>query len=81
MIIAVPKPAGKVNKSRPINTLLQHQVKRLWEIEQQHIPKHRTGIAIDPEKLDSMTEREAAEFIKRMTAKLHELGKKPKRTR
>jgi hypothetical protein len=75
VIINVPKPAGKANKNRPINTLLQNQVKRLWEIEQNHIPAHRTGVAIDPNKLDSMTEGEAAEFIKRMTAKLQELGR------
>jgi hypothetical protein len=77
MIINVPKPAGKANKDRPINTLLQHQVKRLWEIEQSHIPAHRTGIAIDPNKLDLMTEGEAAKFIKRMTTKLQDLGRKP----
>src|ERR1039458_6230887 len=77
-VIAVPKPAGKPNKSRPINNLLQYQVQRFREIEQRHIPAHRTGLAVDPSK---MTEGEAAEYIKRMTAKLHELGAKPKKTR
>jgi hypothetical protein len=77
-VIVVPKPAGKVNKDRKINTLLEHQVKRLREIEQRHIPSHQTGLAVDPAK---MTEGEAAEFIKRMTTKLRELGVKPKRTR
>ena len=31
MNIDVPKPAAKPNKSRPISTLLQYQIKRLWE--------------------------------------------------
>ena len=77
-VIAVPKPAGKANKGRQINTLLQYQVQRFREIEQRHIPAHQTGLAVDPSK---MTEGEAGEYIKRMTAKLHELGPKPKRTR
>ena len=78
IVIPVPKPAGKPNKARKINTLLEHQVKRLREIEQAHIPTHQTGLPVDPQ---NMTEGEAAEYIRRMTAKLHELGKKPKRTR
>jgi hypothetical protein len=78
LIVQVPKPAGKAKKDRQINTLLQYQVQRFREIEQRHIPKHRTGLPVDPSK---MTEGEAAEYIKRMTAKLHELGPKPKRTR
>ena len=77
-VILVPKPAGKPNKARKINTLLEHQVRRLWEIEQRHIPLHQTGLPVDPQ---NMTEGEAAEYIRRMTAKLHELGPKPKRTR
>jgi len=78
VIVPVPKPQGKANQGRRINTLLEHQVKRLLEIEQKHIPAHRTGLTIDPAK---MTEGEAAGYIKSMTAKLHELGKKPKRKR
>ena len=78
LIVHVPKPAGKPNKSRQINTLLQYQVQRFREIEKGHIPAHQTGLAVDPSK---MTEGEAGEYIKRMTAKLHELGPKPKRTR
>jgi len=78
VIVQVPKPAGRAKKDRQINTLLQYQVQRFREIEQQHIPAHQTGLAVDPSK---MTEGEAAEYIKRMTAKLHELGPKPKRTR
>jgi hypothetical protein len=81
MNIDIPKPAAKPNKSRPINTLLQYQIKRLWEVEQLHVPAHRTGISIDPEKLHELTEGQAAEYIRRMTAKLRELGPKPKRTR
>jgi len=77
VIVPVPKPQGKAKKDRPINTLLEYQVRRFLEIEQRHIPKHRTGLMVDPAK---MTEGEAAKYIKRMTAKLHELGKKPKRT-
>lgn len=78
IVISVPKPAGKPNKARKINTLLEHQVKRLREIELGHIPTHRTGLPIDPQ---NMTEGEAAAYIRRMTAKLHELGPRPKRTR
>jgi hypothetical protein len=77
-VIPVPKPAGRPNKARKINTLLEHQVRRLREIERGHVPMHQTGLAVDPQ---NMTEGEAAEYIRRMTAKLHELGKKPKRTR
>lgn len=77
-VIVVPKPAGTHNKHRKINTLLEHQVKRLMEIEQRHIPAHQTGLTGDPSK---MTEAQAAEYIKAMTRKLHELGPKPKRTR
>jgi hypothetical protein len=79
IVIPVPKPAGKANKARKVNTLLEHQVRRLWEIEQRHIPDHKTGLTVkNPEE---NTEGEAAEYIRRMTAKLHELGPKPKRTR
>ena len=74
MIVRVPKPAGKINKDRPINTLLEHQVRRLRETELRHIPRHRTGLAVDPSK---MTEGEAANYIRQMTAKIHELGPKP----
>lgn len=81
-VIAVPKPAGNANKHRKINTLLEHQVRRLWEIEQRHIPAHQTaGLPVHPTKMAEMTEAQAAEYIKGMTAKLHELGPKPKRTR
>jgi hypothetical protein len=73
-VIVVPKPAGKLNKDRPINTLLEHQVRRLQEIEQAHVPAHRTGMAVDPKH---MTEGQAAEYIRRMTTKLQELGPKP----
>jgi hypothetical protein len=79
MNIDVPKPAAKPRKDRPINTLLQYQVKRLWEVEQRHVPAHRSGISIDPERLHEMTEGQAAEYIRKVTAKLHELGPKPKR--
>ena len=78
VIVSVPKPKGKVNKDRPINTLLEYQVRHFIEVEKSHIPVHRTGLAVDPA---NMTEGEAAKYIKRMTAKLHELGKKPKRKR
>ena len=76
-VIAVPKPAAKPNKNRPINTLLKHQVMRLMDIERRHIPDHRSGTVVD---LQNMTEGQAAEYIRQVTAKLHQLGEKPKRT-
>lgn len=81
MNIDVPKPAAKPNKSRTINTLLQYQVKRLWEIEQLHVPAHRSGMSVDPQRLHEMTEGQAAKYIRKMTAKLHQLGPKPKKQR
>lgn len=73
MIVKIPKPSSKPRKSRPVNALLQHQVERLREIEMRHlIPLHRSGSEIDPAK---MTEGEAAEYIRKMTATLHRVVK------
>ena len=91
MIIPVPKPEAKINKDRPINTLLQSQVRHLLEVEHQHlIAPHRTGETMDltpmseeaiQKYLQSWTEGQAARYIRKMTAKLHELNTKPKKTR
>src|SRR5690348_7093276 len=90
-IVPFPKPSGKPNKKRRLNMLLRHQVRRLREIELRHIPQHHTGFGPELAKMNEaqaeeyirerMTEGEAAEYIRLMTAKLHELKETPKSKR
>jgi hypothetical protein len=91
MIIPIAKPQTKIDKNRPINLLLQAQVRHLLEIEHRQLPPfQRTGETEDlspmskdqmDEYLKSWTEGRAADYIGKMTAKLHEINTKPKRTR
>lgn len=66
--IRVPKPpADALNKDRRISELLKSQLKHMQEVEK-HLPAHhQTRTNIDAIK----TEREAAKYIRTITAKLH----------
>jgi hypothetical protein len=68
-IIRVPKAAGEYNPNRPLskNTLLLSQVKHFFQAEQNLAAEDRTGIS--PEAI--LTEGQAAEYIRKVTAKLH----------
>jgi hypothetical protein len=72
-VIRVPKPnrSKSYQPHRPVgkNTLLLNQVKHFKEIEKDLAPEHKTGIAHE----EIRTEGEAADYIKRMTLKIHEL--------
>jgi len=75
-VIRVPRPnRGKsYQPHRPVakNTLLLNQVKHFKELEKGLAAQHQTGIA--PEEI--LTEGQAADYIKRMTLKMHELHRK-----
>jgi hypothetical protein len=74
-IIRVPKTArSSYQPHRPLwkNTLLQNQVRHFLEVEKDLPPEHRTDIVYDSIK----TEADAAEYIRRVTEKLHSLGAK-----
>jgi len=91
MIIPIARPQTKIDKNRPINTLLQSQVRHFLDVEhKQLIPFHRTGETRDltpmseeeiQKYLQSWTEGQAAAYIRKMTTKLHEINTKPKKTR
>ena len=69
-VIRVPKPAASsFNMHRPLskNTLLLNQVKHFLELERRLSVEDRTGMDFDA----IQTEAHAAEYIRRMTAKLH----------
>lgn len=69
-VIRVPKPArSSYQPHRPLakNSLLQNQVKHFKEMEKQLPPEQQTGMALD----SIQTESHAAEYIRRMTEKLH----------
>jgi hypothetical protein len=70
LVIHVPKPArSSYQPHRPLskNTLLQSQIKHFRELEKDLPPEHQTGIPFD--SID--TEGRAAEYIRRMTERLH----------
>jgi len=77
-VVAVPKPAeGSLNKHRPLPRLLSTQLVQFRELEAK-LPEHqRTGIEV--ETLE--TEGQAAEYIKAMTARLHNTKATSKRKR
>jgi hypothetical protein len=69
-VIHVPKPApSSYQPQRPLskNSLLQNHVKHFRELEKDLPPEQQTGIPID----SITTEGQAAEYIRRMTVKLH----------
>jgi hypothetical protein len=74
-VIRVPKPQrSSYQPDRPLarSTLLQSQVNHFLELEKGLPPEHKTGLAVESIK----TEGQAAEYIRRMTEKIHELHKK-----
>jgi len=69
-VIRVPKPARTFYQPhRPLskNTLLQSQVKHFRELEKDLPPELQTGVLLEAVE----TEGQAAEYIRRMTQKLH----------
>jgi hypothetical protein len=69
-IVEVPKPAeGSYDPTRPLskNTLLQHQV-RHFQLLEQTLPRHRRS-GHDYQSI--VTEGDAAEYLRKMTAILH----------
>ena len=72
-VIKVPKPAqGSFNKNRPVSALLRNQILHLQEVERKFPPSRHSGIYINEIK----TEGEAADYIKKVTARLHPEGAK-----
>jgi len=73
-IIKVPKPPQSAfNKNRPLSTLLKSQVEHLQEAELLLPARDQTNIYINAIK----TEGEAAEYIRRVTTKIHDLHGAP----
>ena len=73
-IIRVPKtPRSSFNPNRPLtkNVLLQTQVKHFRHAEEKLPPAEQTGIDI----ATLATERDAADYIKRVTQRLHAAAK------
>jgi hypothetical protein len=69
-VIRVPRPArSSYQPHRPLgkNALLQNQVKHFHELEKRLPPEQQTGIPLESIE----TEGHAAEYIRRMTEKLH----------
>jgi hypothetical protein len=63
------------NHDRPISGLIRTQLLHLHVVEQHLQPKDRTNININ----DLHTERQASEYIQKVTALLHRRGKPGKR--
>jgi hypothetical protein len=75
--IEVPKldEAAAYNHDRPISSLIRTQLLHLHTVENLVLsPKTRTGININ----NLLTERQASEYIQKVTALLHEHGKAAK---
>ena len=69
-VIRVPREArSSYQPHRPLskNTLLESHVKHFRELEKGLPPEHQTGIPFDSIR----TEGQAAEYIRRMTERLH----------
>ena len=74
LVIRVPKtPRSSFNPNRPLakNVLLQTQVKHFRHVEEKWPAADQTGIDI----ATLATEGEAANYIKRVTQKLHAMAK------
>jgi hypothetical protein len=70
-IIRIPKPPqSAINHDRPISSLLKTQIVHLQEAEFRLPVRQQTNIYINRIK----TEREAAEYIRQVTARLHPEG-------
>jgi len=76
--IRVPKtPREAYNPHRPLskNSLLEGQVLRFHEIEKEFPPEHHIGIPVESIK----TEAQAADYIGRVTRKVHQLHERKSR--
>jgi hypothetical protein len=72
-VIKVPKPqAGSFNKNRPVSALLKNQILHLHEVERKFPPSQHSGVYINAIK----TEGQAADYIRKVTARLHPEGAK-----
>ena len=72
-VVNVPKPeAGSYNPDRRMTGLVQNQIFHFRLAERQLPEEHRSGV--DHYSID--TEAKAAEYIGRVTEKLHLAGKK-----
>jgi len=70
-IIRVPKtPASALNPDRPVSSLLKNQIEHLQAAEFRLPVRDQTNIYINKIK----TERQAAEYIRQVTARLHPEG-------
>jgi hypothetical protein len=70
-VIRIPKPPhSAINHDRPISSLLKTQIVHLQEAEFRLPVRQQTNIYINRIK----TEREAAEYIRQVTARLHPEG-------
>ncbi len=75
-VVVVPRPArGSYNPDRPLkkNTLLLNQVRHFQEVEKKLPVEQRTGHNLKKIR----TEAHAAEYIRKMTARLHPQGAEP----
>jgi hypothetical protein len=67
-VIRVPKtPASAINPDRPISGLLKNQILHLQHAEFRLPARDQTNIYVNKIR----TEREAAEYIRQVTAKIH----------
>jgi hypothetical protein len=72
-VIRVPQPPKSAfNKNRPVSALLKNQILHLHEVEKRFPPAQHSGIYINKIK----TEGEAADYIQKVTARLHPDGAK-----
>ena len=72
-VIKVPKPAqGSFNKNRPVSALLRNQILHMHEVERKFPPSRHSGVYIN----EIRTEGEAADYIQKVTARLHPEGAK-----
>ena len=69
-VINVPKPPKSAfNKNRPLSTLLAWQIEHVQEAELRLPVGHTTNVYVNAIK----TEGEAADYIRQVTEKVHEL--------
>lgn len=70
-VVPVPKTEkGAYNHDRPISSLIGYQLKHLQEAEKSLPKRHQTNIDISTLE----TERQASDYIQKVTAKLHPRG-------
>ena len=76
-VVTVPKTqAGAFNPDRRISTLIESQLRHLREVEKSLPAEQQTNIDIS--KIE--TERQASDYIQKVTARLHPQGATRNRT-